>query len=112
MRLGEADEGIAARMAVRDATLVYELQIPLARNGPNEHGIGVAPGQAVSVEIETPEYQGPMAGPRPRGGPIGVSVGVGRGGVHGGYPMATDPRVLMKPLDVKTSVQLASGPPQ
>jgi hypothetical protein len=114
MRVEQAG-GIAARMALRGGVLVYELKVPLVGSDEHPNAAGVEPGQAVRIEIETPEYRGPMLVPRPGGGTIGVTVGWRRGvgaGVYGGYPVANDARLLMKPLNVKTTVQLASGPPQ
>jgi hypothetical protein len=66
-----------------EGTLVYELKIPLARNG-NLPGLGVQPGAIIGIGLETPKRSGGDSGGMRIGGPGGM--GGGMGGRGGGMP--------------------------
>lgn len=97
--------GVAARYSLRGDLLVYELKVPLNKSEEAPFGLNVTPGAALRVELQTPEWRGPV--PMRRGGPrIGIGVGRPGGGVF--YPGADTS--LLKPLDVAAELRLATEP--
>ncbi len=54
-RLRASSEDIEVSMSYEDGLLVYELKAPLRTEGGHTYAVGVAPGQAVAVGLETPE---------------------------------------------------------
>jgi hypothetical protein len=103
----EESGGIQARLALHGDALVYELKVPLKGSAAGPYSVDVDPGGSLRLELETPEWRGPLP---PQRGPVSVGVAVpapgGRGGVVG-YP-AMD-ATLLKPMNMKASVRLASG---
>lgn len=97
--------GVSARFAVREDLLVYEVKVPLRRSDSVPFAPDVDAGAALRVELQTPEWRGPV--PLRRGGPM---IGVGVGGPGGGifYPGADT--ALLKPLDIAADLRLATGP--
>jgi hypothetical protein len=94
-----------------EGTLVYELKIPLAREG-DLPGLGVRPGAIVGVGLESPRRSEPagfrMGGPG--GGMTGGMGGIGggmRGGMSGPGGSWQD---LLDPVKVWTTVLLSPAP--
>jgi hypothetical protein len=97
--------GVTARYRIRGDLLVYEIRIPLRKSEQVPFAPGVDPGAALRVELQTPEWRGPV--PLRRGGPM-IGVGVGRPGGGVFYP-GMDTAVL-KPLDIAADLRLATRP--
>ena len=99
--------GILARFKFKGEVLVYEMKIPLQGAG-SPYAVPVAPGGSIRLELETPEWRGPLP---PSRGPIGIGVAAsspsGRGVV--GYP--TVDATYLKPTHMKAVLSLASGKP-
>jgi hypothetical protein len=49
-----ADFGVALAVGVEDGTIVYELQIPLARTDGTPHAVDATPGARIALGLETP----------------------------------------------------------
>jgi len=99
--------GIMARVAVRGDLLVFELKVPLKGSQPGTYAVAAAPGASLRLELQTPEWRGPM--PLARGpiaiGAAGPSPG-GRGFI--GYPPVDG--AMLKPMDVSLRVRLGTAP--
>jgi hypothetical protein len=69
----------------------------------------VDPGAALRVELQTPDWRGPVppVGAPGRGGPM---IGIGVGGQGGGVFFPGPDTALLKPLDVTADLRLASAP--
>jgi hypothetical protein len=105
-RVENGKSGIAARYSMRPDLLIYELEVPLRKSDRAPFSLDVDPGAALRVELQTPEWRGPI--PMRRNGPrIGIGVGGGAGGgvVYPGADMA-----LLKPLDIAATLRLAVAP--
>jgi hypothetical protein len=98
--------GILAAMAFRGEVLIYELKVPLKGATETPYAVAVRPGDIVRLELQTPEWRGPLP---PSRGPVGVSAAASSPGGRGvvGYP-SVDASYL-KQTDVKAVVRLASG---
>jgi hypothetical protein len=98
--------GIAARLAVRGDVLVYEMRIPLKGSQPGPYAVNAEPGSSLRLELQTPEWRGPM--PVARGriaiGAAGPAPG-GRGVI--GYPPIDG--AMLKPMDTTVTVRLATA---
>jgi hypothetical protein len=98
--------GIAARLAVHGDLLVYEMRIPLKGSQPGPYAVNAEPGSSLRLELQTPEWRGPM--PIARGriaiGAAGPGPG-GRGMI--GYPPIDG--AVLKPMDATAIVRLATG---
>jgi hypothetical protein len=94
--------GITARMRVRGDLLVYEIEVPLRKSEAAAFAPDVDAGAALRVELQTPEWRGPV--PLRRGWPM-VGVGMGGGPVYPGVDMSA-----LKPLEVIGDLRLATGP--
>jgi hypothetical protein len=112
---------------LKEGLLVFELQIPLAKDAASGFGIGAEAGRMLGLGLETPEREKPEGPPpgaggrRMGGGGGGMGGGIGgglggrgRGGMGGGRP--DDPAgpegkrpERAKPLKLWTTVQLATG---
>jgi hypothetical protein len=76
------DHGVEVAARAERGRLIYELKVPLTGSEPVPHAIGVQPGKAFAIGIETPERTDP-----PGGGPSGGGRGPGReGGMRRGGP--------------------------
>lgn len=75
------DRGIEVAARAERGRLIYELKVPLAASETAPHAVGVQPGKAFAIGIETPERTGP-----PRGGPSDGGRGPGGGGMERGGP--------------------------
>jgi hypothetical protein len=97
--------GIQAALQFRGEVLVYEMKIPL-RGAGTAYVVPADPGGSIRLELETPEWRGPLP---PSRGPVGIGVAAaapnGRGVI--GYP--TVDATYLKPMDVKLLVGLSSG---
>lgn len=71
--------GVEVRITT-EPDFVYELKVPLVRSEAFPYAIGAAPGDKITVRVDTPELEPPAADER-RGGPGG---GMHRGGLGGG----------------------------
>lgn len=91
--------GIVVRMRVRGDLLVYEMRVPLRKSEAAPFAPGVDPGAALRVELQTPEWRGPV--PLRRGWPM-VGIGMGGGPVYPGVDMAA-----LKPLEIVGDLRLA-----
>jgi hypothetical protein len=103
----EESGGIQARLSVHGEALVYELKVPLKGGaGAGSYFVNAVPGATVRFGLQTPEWRGPLP---PQRGPVGVGVAVSAPGGRGvvGYP-AMD-ATLLKPMELKASLRLASG---
>jgi hypothetical protein len=106
----------------REGVLVFELQLPLAKDAATGYGIGAEPGRVLGLGLETPEMEKPdtpaRGGRRMGGGMGGMGGGIGgggmgRGGMGGRRPddaNGPDGKRLerAKPLKIWTTVQLSS----
>ncbi len=97
--------GIVANVGFRGNVLVYEMRVPLQGSG-SPFAVAADPGGSIRLELETPEWRGPLP---PSRSPIGIGVAAAAPGGRGvvGYP-AMDATYL-KPTDVKAMVRLASA---
>jgi hypothetical protein len=98
--------GIVARAAFHGALLVYEVKVPLKGTGAGPYAVAANPGGAFHLELETPEWRGPLP---PSRSPIGIGVAASAPGGRGvvGYPSVD--ATYLKRTDLKAIVQLASG---
>jgi hypothetical protein len=71
--------GVEVRITT-EPDFVYELKVPLLRTEAFPYAIDAAPGDKITVRVDTPEIEPPAADERP-GGPGG---GMHRGGMGGG----------------------------
>jgi hypothetical protein len=97
--------GISARLRVRGDLLVFEMKVPLRKGSDVPFAPDLDPGAALRLELQTPEWRGPL--PMRRGWPA-VGVGVGRAGGGVIYP-GLDTAAL-KPMDIVADLRLASAP--
>jgi hypothetical protein len=96
--------GVTGRYSVRGDLLVYELRVAL-RKGPDvPFAPDVDPGAALRVELQTPEWRGPV--PMRRGPMIGIGMGRPGGPLY--FPGADT--ALLKPLDIAAELRLATPP--
>lgn len=108
--------GLDVAVQLNGPTLVYELRVPLARDGRHRMGLGVAPGATIRVGFETVNLRDLIGGGlrlpgRPgnfggSGGPGGGSRGgVGRtfGGGSGGGAERADPLELWATVELSTA---------
>jgi hypothetical protein len=97
--------GIQARVAVHGDVLVYEMKIPLKGSGPGPYTVSAEPGASLRLELQTPEWRGPMPIAR---GPIAFGVAGPAPGGRGviGYPPIDG--AMLKPMDVSATVRLAT----
>ena len=98
--------GIQARLAVHGDVLVYEMKIPLKGSGPGPYAVSAEPGASLRLELQTPEWRGPMPVAH---GPVAFgAAGPGPGG-RGviGYPPIDG--AMLKPTDVSATVRLATA---
>jgi len=106
-RVENGPAGIVARMGGRPDLLVYEMKVPLRKG----EGVPFAPevdaGAAMRVELETPEWRGPLP-PAGAGGRTRIAVGVA--GPGGGVFYPGPNTTLLKPLNVTGSLRLAMAP--
>jgi hypothetical protein len=95
--------GIVARVGIRGDLLVYEIKVPLKRNGAGPYAVNVEPGGTVRLGMQTPEWRGPV--PAATSSPVAIGVG----GPHGmvGFPPAD--AAMLRPVDVNATVRLAAG---
>jgi hypothetical protein len=97
--------GIEGSAKFHGDVLVYELKIPL-KGGTGPYQVSAGPGDTVNLELQTPEWRGPLP---PSRGPIGFtaagSAPEGRGVV--GYPSVD--ATYLKPTDVRASVRLSAA---
>jgi hypothetical protein len=102
----EQADGILASAAFHGSVLIYEMKVPLKGAGGKPYAVAVEPGGACRLEIETPEWRGPLP---PSRGPIGIGVAAATPGGRGvvGYPSVD--ATYLKQTDVKAVVRLASG---
>jgi len=117
------ENGIEVIALLHETSLIYEMKIPLARDGDRPYGIGARPGMKIAVGLETPEIKRPerpsgmdgrFGGGRGGGGMGGMpggmgGMGGGRGGMGGGR--GGDRPEPPAPLEVWASVKLAEPPP-
>lgn len=117
-----ADVGMALASGVEDDMMIYELKVPLQSTADTPHAIGVKPGDAIAIGIETPE---PPRRPRERNrlaNPMSTSPWVQDPWGYGGYFSQPPPPpggwskppkdVELKPMDLLwATVQLAAGMP-
>jgi len=98
--------GILASVAFRGDVLVYEMKVPLKGAGAGPYVVAAEPGGIVRLELQTPEWRGPLP---PSRGPVGIGAASSAPGGRGvvGYP-AVDATYL-KEMNVKAAVRLASG---
>ena len=96
--------GILARAASRGESLVYEMKVPFKRAGA-PYALAAEPGGTFRLELETPEWRGPLP---PSRGPIGIGAAASAPGGRGviGYPSID--ATYLKQTDVKAVVRLAS----
>jgi hypothetical protein len=102
---------------MREGTLVFELQVPLAKDGESSFGLGVRPGETIGFGLETPKIERPetpasrgTGGRRPGG--MGGRMGGGMGGGGMGGPRGErDGERMERPSTLKlwTTVQLAAA---
>jgi len=116
-----ADVGVALASGVEDATIVYELKIPMTRTEATPHAVGATPGATISLGIETPADPRPPRTRNRLADPMNTNPWVqdpwGYGGYFtqpppppGGYPR-TPREVEFKPMRlVWTTVRLAAAP--
>jgi hypothetical protein len=98
--------GIQASAAFHGDVLVYELKVPFQGEGASPHALAAVPGGSFRLEIETPEWRGPLP---PSRGPVGIGAAASAPGGRGviGYPSVD--ATYLKQTDVKALVRLASG---
>lgn len=97
--------GIVARYTAREDLLVYELRVPLRKGETWPFAPGVEPGGTLRLELQTPDWRGPMP-MRPGWPRVGIGVGRPGGGVF--YPGAD--ASLLRPLKVTAELSLARQP--
>jgi hypothetical protein len=97
--------GIQARLAVHGDVLVYEMKIPLRGSGSGPYTVSAEPGASLRLELQTPEWRGPMPIAR---GPIAFGVAAPAPGGRGviGYPPIDS--AMLKPMAVSATVRLAT----
>jgi hypothetical protein len=111
--------GIEAAARLEQGTLVYELKVPLARNGDHPYAIGTSSGKTIGIGLETPKMEHPSYGGGGRGygggggggyGGHGGGMG-GHGGMHGGGGGGGGQSGYQppKPLNAWGTVVLSSG---
>lgn len=98
--------GILGSAVFHGDVLVYELKVPFKGDAAPLYGLAAEPGGSFRLEIETPEWRGPLP---PSRGPIGIGAAASAPGGRGviGYPSVD--ATYLKQTDVKALVQLASG---
>jgi hypothetical protein len=98
--------GILAAMAFRGEVLIYELKVPLKGAADTPYAVAVGPGGVVRLELQTPEWRGPLP---PSRGAIGLTAAASAPGGRGvvGYPSVD--ATYLKQTDVKAAVRLAAG---
>lgn len=96
--------GILARAATRGEALAYEMKVPFKRAGA-PYALAAEPGGTFRLELETPEWRGPLP---PSRGPIGIGAAASAPGGRSviGYPSID--ATYLKQTDVKAVVRLAS----
>lgn len=96
--------GIRARAVQRGEALTYEMKVPFKSSGA-PYAVSAEPGQTFRLELETPEWRGPLP---PSRGPISFGAAGSAPGGRGviGYP--TVDATYLKKTDVKAVVRLAS----
>jgi hypothetical protein len=99
--------GIVARIDGGPDLLVYELRIPLRKTEATSWAPDVDAGAALRVQLETPEWRGPLP-PLGRGGRTRVRVGVA--GPNGGVFYPGPDTTMLKPIELAGSLRLASAP--
>ncbi len=99
--------GMAARLAVRGEILVCEMKIPLKAGEHAPYAVNAVPGATLRLELETPEWRGPMPVAR---GPVAIGVaGPGPGGrMMVGYPPIDG--AMLKPMHAAMTLHLSAGP--
>lgn len=97
--------GIQARCSVRDDLLIYEMKVPLRKGEGLPFALDVDPGAALRVELQTPEWRGPVPGVVGAHAWVGMEPRPGMGAYY--PPMDTS---VLKPLEMKADLRLASGP--
>jgi hypothetical protein len=97
--------GIAARIGVHEDLLVFELKVPLRKSQDLLYAIDAEPGEALRVDVRTPEWRGPLPMGR---SPIGINIGVGTrgGGAAASWPAVWDTSML-KPVEFRMTLRLA-----
>jgi hypothetical protein len=106
-RVENGPVGVVARMAGRPDLLVYEMKVALRRGEAVAFAPDVDAGAAMRVELQTPEWRGPLP-PAGLGGRTRIGVGVG--GPSGGVVYPGPNTTLLKPLSVTGSLRLAAAP--
>jgi hypothetical protein len=99
--------GIQLASGTEEKKVVYEVRLPLAKTADRAIAVGVSPGKTVGLGIATPES------PRDRGdrrGPLVGSTGTIGGSPYrgGGFAQTRERPEGLKPLDVWTTVKLAT----
>jgi hypothetical protein len=106
------DLGIEIASGVRAGEVIYEAKIPLAVSATHTYAIGTSPGRTIGLGLATPERPADRSRRQPLVGSSGFigglpPIGPGYGGT-GWAPYRERPD--SKPLNVWTTLQLASGP--
>jgi hypothetical protein len=98
--------GLEARVGALGEVLVFELKVPLKSAAVGPYALAAEPGGAFRLEVETPEWRGPLP---PSRGPIGIGVAASAPGGRGvvGYPSVD--ATYLKQTDVKAVVRLSAG---
>jgi hypothetical protein len=98
--------GIQAAAAFHGEVLVYELRVPLKGAPDAPYAAAVQPGSTLRLQVQTPEWRGPLP---PSRGPIGFGAAASSPGGRGVVGFPSVDATYLKQTDVKAAVRLASA---
>jgi hypothetical protein len=102
--------GIELASGTQENKLIYELRIPLTKTAERLYAVGAGPGRTIGLGIATPEAPKDRSGRREP--LVGSSGYIGGNPYHGGgFAPYRERQESVKPLDVWTTVRLATKQP-